>query len=294
MVHIPVLKNEVIKYLKPKPNQNFIDATIDGGEHAKEILKRIRPTGQLLGIDLNKDILSLAKKNLSSFKKQLILVEGNFSDLKNIVNSYNFSNVFGILFDLGLSTFYLEESNLGFSFKKENEDLDMRFSKNQNLTAEQILNQFPEFEIYKIFKKFGEEKYSKQIAKKIILQRRLKKIKKVKDLNKIIQTAVPKKFLSVKIFARIFQALRIKVNNELENLEKGLFSAYHILNKKGKIVCISYHSLEDRIIKNFFLNFQKNGKLKILTKKVIRPSLKEIKQNPKSRSAKLRAAIKIN
>lgn len=293
MVHIPVLEKEIIKYLDPKTNQNFIDATIDGGGHAKAILKRIYPNGKLLGIDLNKNLLNIAKKELSPFKKQLILIEDNFSNLSKIVQKYKFSKIEGILFDLGISNFYLEKFKNGFSFKKENQNLDMRFSEKNNLTAEKIINQFSENSLFKIFKNYGEERFSKQIAKEIVHQRKFKRIKKVQDLNKIIKKAVPAKFLSNKVFVRIFQALRIQVNNELENLKNGLNDAYQILNKNGKIAVISYHSLEDRIVKNFFRDLEKVNKLKILTKKPIIPTIEEIKKNPKSRSAKLRIAIKI-
>lgn len=293
MIHIPVLEKEIIKYLDPKTNQNFIDATIDGGGHAKAILKRIYPNGKLLGIDLNKNLLNIAKKELSPFKKQLILIEDNFSNLSKIVQKYKFSKIEGILFDLGISNFYLEKFKNGFSFKKENQNLDMRFSEKNNLTAEKIINRFSENSLFKIFKNYGEERFSKQIAKEIVHQRKFKRIKKVQDLNKIIKKAVPAKFLSNKVFVRIFQALRIRVNNELENLKNGLNDAYQILNKNGKIAVISYHSLEDRIVKNFFRDLEKVNKLKILTKKPIIPTIEEIKKNPKSRSAKLRIAIKI-
>jgi 16S rRNA (cytosine1402-N4)-methyltransferase len=290
-MHIPVLLNEVINFLKPKPNQNFIDCTIGGGGHAFKILELTKPKGKLLGIDFNKEAIEELekKKRALGLNERLILVNDNFSNLEKIVKEKNFFRVHGILYDLGLSSDLLEKSNRGFSFMKD-EILDMRLNpEKQILTAKDILNQYSEKELKDIFEKFGEEKFSKLIAKKVIDFRKKKKIERTSELVKIIRLALGKK-IHIKSLARIFQALRIAVNNELENLEKSLSQTTKILMIGGRLLIISYHSLEDRIVKNFLKN---NPCFKILTKKPIRPTVEEILKNYKARSAKLRVGEKI-
>lgn len=286
-MHIPVLLNEVVEYLNPKPGENFIDCTIGEAGHALAILERAKPTGKLLGIDA--DLKAI--KRIESQEK-LILIQGNFKDLKKIVEREVFQPVSGILFDLGLSSWQIEESGRGFSFKKD-EPLKMTFN-DQGLTAEEVVNKWPEEALREIFIKYGEEKYSKRIAKQIIEKRKEKPIKTTLQLKEIVEKATPfseaRRGGIGRVLARIFQALRIVVNDELENLKQGLEQALEILKPKGRLVVISFHSLEDRIVKNFF---RENKSLKILTKKPITASEEEIKKNPRSRSAKLRAAIKL-
>jgi len=311
MSHIPVLLKEVINYLSPKPNQNFIDCTIGGGGHALRIIALTKPTGRLLGIDLSKEVIEeltkikkTAKREFRQkseqkklkIKNRLILVNDNFVNLKKIVKKYNFKNVAGVLLDLGLSTDLLEKSGKGFSFQKD-EFLDMRYGK-KGITAYEIVNQYRKNELEKIFREYGEEKFARPIARNIIERRRQKKIKTTKELTEVVDEVLKNlkvyhlKF-KLKTLARVFQALRIVVNDELENLKKVLPQAIDILLPGGRLVIISYHSLEDRIVKNFFRQKEKEKILKILTKKPIRPSEEEIKTNPRSRSAKLRAAKKI-
>ena len=290
-MHIPVLQKEVIQYLDPKPNQNFIDCTIGEGGHSLAITERISPNGRVLGIDWSPELTQELKT-----KNNLVLVCDNFVNLRSVVEKYKFKPIQGILFDLGMSSWHLEESGKGFSFQRE-EPLDMRYNLQNQLTAEKILNYWSKFEIEKILKEYGEEKFARQIAKVIIEERKIKPIKNTLQLVEIIKKAVPKRYLHQKIhFAtRTFQALRIAVNDELSNLKKALPQALEILKSKGKLLVISFHSLEDRIVKNFFKQQTREGlpKIKILTKKPIGPSIEEIKINPRSRSAKLRAAQKL-
>lgn len=292
--HIPVLKNEVLKYLDPKPNENFIDCTVGEGGHSLAILEKNGPKGKVLGIDRDPEQIKNCKENLAKFKERLILVCDNFANLKEIVKRENFKKVSGILFDLGLSSWHLEKSGRGFSFQRD-EPLIMRFDGKEGLTAKEIVNQWPEEKIKEILKNYGQERFAKKIAERIVEERKIKPIETTFQLVKIIEKAVPSWYLHRKIhFAtKTFQALRIAVNEELENLKAGLQKALEVLNKGGRLVVISYHSLEDRIVKNFLKENEKKGVLKILTKKPIRPKGKEIKFNPRSRSAKLRAAIKI-
>jgi 16S rRNA (cytosine1402-N4)-methyltransferase len=290
-MHIPVLQKEIIKYLEPEPNQNFIDATIGEGGHALAILERTSPDGKLLGIDWSPETIENCKLKIKSFKKRVILVCDNFVNLKEIVKREKFLAVSGILFDLGMSSWHLEESGRGFSFLK-NEPLDMRYSPQNLLTAEKIVNYWSKSEIEKILREYGEEPFARKIAEKII-ETRTKPIKTTFQLVTIIKEAVPSRYQHQKIHCatRTFQALRIAVNDELNNLEKALLQTLAILRPGGRLAIISFHSLEDRIVKNFFRE-QDFISLKVLTKKPIRPKEGEIKINPRARSAKLRACQK--
>jgi len=290
-IHIPVLQKEVLKYLDPKPNQNFIDCTIGEAGHTLAILEKNRPKGKVLGIEWDIELY----KNLSkSDINRLVLANDNFVNLKEIVEREKFRPIKGILFDLGMSSWHLEESGRGFSFLRK-EPLDMRYNSQNPLTAEKIVNYWLESEIEKILREYGEERFSGKIAKEIIKERKVKPIKNTSQLIEFLKRAVPFRYQHQKIhFAtRTFQALRITVNDELNNLKKVLPQALEILMPGGSLVIISFHSLEDRIVKNFLRNRAKEGLLKILTKKPIRPKEEEIKINPRSRSAKLRAILKI-
>ncbi len=295
MIHIPVLQKEVLEYLAPEPNQNFIDCTIGQGGHALAILEKIAPYGKVLGIDFDSEILKCLKLRIKDLlEKRLTLVCNNFANLKKIVKKYNFKKVQGILFDLGISSWHLEKSKRGFSFQKD-EILDMRYqSTKEGLTAQKIVNDWPEKRLGKILKEYSEERFARRIAREIVKNRKIKPIKTTFQLIKIIKRAVLPRYEKGRIHpaTRTFQALRIAVNDELKNLEKALPQTLEILKPQGRLVIISFHSLEDRISKNFLRENSKKGLLKILTKKPIRPSKIEIEVNPRSRSAKLRAAIK--
>ena len=293
-MHIPVLQKEVINYLDPKANENFIDCTADGGGHTTAILERMGAKGKVLGIDADQVLLKELEKKLKEQKldKQVILVCDNFSNLKEIAKQARFKRVDGILFDLGFSSWHLEESGRGFTFLK-NEPLDMRYNPSSALSAEKLLNFWSEPEIERILRDFGEERFAREIAVEIVKDRKVSPLKTTFQLIRVLKRAIPFRFQRQKIhFAtRTFQAIRIAVNDELESLRKGLDQGLEILDQGGRIVVISFHSLEDRIVKNFFKD--KENILKVLTKKPIIPQAEEIKINPRSRSSKLRAAIKI-
>jgi 16S rRNA (cytosine1402-N4)-methyltransferase len=293
-MHVPVLQKEVIKFLAPKPNENFIDCTFGGGGHGLAIIEKILPNGKLLGIERDEEVIRRLKiKNqISKIKNNLILVCDNFANLKMVAEREKFGEASGILFDLGLSSWHLEKSARGFSFLRE-EFLDMRYGAQNYLTAEKIINEYFGKEIEKILKDYGEERFAKRIAGEIVATREIKPVKTTLQLVEIIKKATPDWYHRQRIHpaTRTFQALRIAVNEELENLEKALPQALEILKKEGRLALISFNSLEDRLVKNFLRN--NRSRLKILTKKPTSPSLEEIKFNPRSRSAKLRAAVKL-
>jgi len=313
-MHKPVLLKQILEYLEPCPGKDFIDCTFGFGGHSLALLEKNRPDGKVLGIEQDKKVLQRIKvrpfeRDLASQdhysqdqtlrtvleNKRLTLVNDNFNNLKEIVKEYEFNRVNGILFDLGVSSWHFDQSGRGFSFQID-ESLDMRLgSVTSKLTAGEIVNQWSEQELDKIFKEYGQERYARLIAEAIVRQRKIQPIKTTKQLVEIISQVVPKKYQHGRThFAtRIFQALRIAVNDELNNLEKALPQALKILEKNGRLVVVSFHSLEDRIVKNFFRESAKKGEMEILTKKPIVPSHEEIKLNPRSRSAKLRAVVKL-
>lgn len=304
-MHIPVLQKEVIEYFEPKQNENFIDATVGSGGHSLAILEKNGPEGKVLGIDQDFEQIKNIKYSIDrKYKNRLILVCDNFINLKEIVKREKFRNVSGILFDLGFSSWHLEKCSRGFSFLR-NEPLDMRYGignsklfkkiQNSELTAEKLINYYSFQEIEKILREYGEEKFSKKIAQEIIKQRSIRPITSTFQLVEIIKRATPSWYKQRKIHCatKTFQAIRIAINDELNNLKKVLPQTIEILKCEGKIVIISFHSLEDRIVKNFFQEEAQKNILTIITKKPVVPSKEEIKINPRSRSAKLRMAIKI-
>lgn len=302
--HIPVLPREVIDTLTVQPGGRYIDCTLGSGGHAQAILEYSSPGGQLLGIDADPEALKRAGERLKSFDKSVLLVNDNFVNLKDICLKLDFYPVHGILFDLGLSSPQLDEDERGFSFQYD-APLDMRFSPTQRTTAAEIVNTYSEQEIARILKTFGEEINSRQIAKKIIQKR---PIKTTLELAKIIEEAVGGRHGKTHPATRTFQALRIVVNQEIENLESALRQAVSLLGFGGKLVVISYHSLEDRIVKHFMQIESRDcicppeamkcvcghkANLKIITRRIITPSFAEVELNPRSRSAKLRGAERI-
>lgn len=308
-MHIPVLLEEVIKYLDPEPNQNFIDCTIGGAGHAAAVLALNGPQGKLLGIELDPQSLEIARQRLKKFGRRVILVRDNFVNLEKVAGENKFAKIEGILFDLGLSSLELEKSGRGFTFQKV-EPLDMRFDPESNLKASDIINSYSEAELEKIFREYGEIFEASRLVKEIIRGRKKREVKTTRDLVEIISRVKvsSSRLKGRKIFALVFQALRIAANKELENLEKTLPQALKILERGGRLVIISFHSLEDRIAKNFFQKEARDclcppetpvclchhqKQLKILTKKPIKPTAKGIKKNPRAASACLRAAQKI-
>lgn len=294
MVHKPVLVKEVLQYLDPKPNENFIDCTVGQAGHTIEILKKNGPGGRVLGIDLDSNQIENAKINTSDFKERITLVNDSYSNLKEIVEKTDFKPVNGILLDLGMSSWHLGESKRGFSFRK-NEILDMRYDIQNVITAEKIVNEYSEAAMERILRDFGQERFARKIAKEIVKQRKIKRIQSTFQLKNIIEKVIPKKLQHGRTHCatKSFQALRIEVNGELDNLIKVLPQAISLLHKGGRLVVISFHSLEDKIVKDFFKQKTQEEITKIFTKKPITALKAEILKNPKSRSAKLRAIIKI-
>ena len=293
-MHVPVLLKEVIDYLNPQVNRNFIDATAGEGGHGSAILKMNGPNGKLLGIEIDSGIYTNLKEKIAEMVERVVLINDSYVNLEKIVKKNDFKPVHGILFDLGMCSWHLDTSGKGFSYLKD-EPLDMRFDIKNDLTAAEIINTWDIKKIEEILREFGEEKYVYRISLAIKEARKKERIIGTQQLVDILKRTLPKNYDNRRIhFAtRTFQALRIAVNNELQTIEEGIEQAIKILEPNGRIVVISFHSLEDRIVKNIFREKAKIGELNILTKKPITPCLEEIKNNSRSRSAKLRAAEKI-
>lgn len=289
MTHIPVLIKEVLHYLNPQSNENFIDGTVGQGGHSLEILKKNGPDGMVLGLDQDSQQIENAALATHAFEKRIILINDSYVNLRQILQKENFRPVNGILLDLGFSSWQLERSNRGFTFG-HNEPLDMRYNLQNTLTAAQIVNEWSVNKIEKILREYGEEKFSKRISKAIVEKRRRKHIQSTLELKEIIISAVGFNKERIHPATRTFQALRIAVNRELENIREVLPRTIEALAKGGRLVVISFHSLEDRIVKEFF---NSHDELKVLTKKPITAGQQELLQNPRARSAKLRAAMKI-
>lgn len=309
--HVPVLLNEVIAHLDPKPNQNFIDCTLGAGGHSLAILKLTGPDGKVLGIDLDARAIEVAKLKIKNKKLEidrLVAVKGNYKDLKKIVLQNNFKDISGILVDLGFSSMEIGDPKKGFSFQID-APLDMRYGE-EGETAAEILNHSREKELENIFREYGEEKFAGRIARKICEIRKNNPIDTTFKLVNAIAEVVPKKFQygRTHFATKVFQALRIAVNHELENLTEVLPQAVELLGPGGRLAIISFHSLEDRIVKQYFkkestgcvcpksfpvCRCEHRAILKILNKKPIVPDEEEAKINPRSRSAKLRVAERL-
>lgn len=288
-MHEPVLLKEAIEFLNLHAGSFIVDGTIAGGGHAQEILKAIGPRGRLLGIDWDENILSGCKDKLGQHNN-LILVKGNYADLAEILKTKKLGKADGLLLDLGFSSEQLEHSGRGFSFAK-NEPLLMTYDSNRK-SVKTILEELGEKELAKVIFEFSGEKFAMRIAKSVKEKEKIKPIETTLELREVIRSAVPRNYEHGRIdpATRTFQALRIYANDELGNLQKIMASLPGILKQKGRAAVISFHSLEDKIVKNSFRDLERRGILKILTKKPIVPSKEEITSNPRSRSAKLRAA----
>jgi len=304
VAHKPVLLGEVVEALAVQPGGRYVDCTLGGGGHAAAILEHSSPGGQLLGIDADPEAIKLAAGRLAEYQDAVLLVNDNFSNFDVICRRYSFVPVHGILFDLGLSTYQLDDDPRGFSFQRDAE-LDMRFGPSQETTAADIINTATETELALILEEYGEERFSRRIARRIIRER---PITTTLQLARVVEAAVGGRRGRIHPATRTFQALRIAVNRELENLELALGKTIDILGIGGRLVVISYHSLEDRIAKRFMQKEATDcicspktpvclcghkSSLRILTKKVIVPSEEEIRDNPRSRSAKMRVAERI-
>lgn len=290
-MHLPVLLNEVLKYLNPQPNQNFVDATVGDGGHGRAILEKTAPNGKLMAIDRDVDSIIRARSNLKEFENRVLFVNDSFGNILKIVEESGFNRTKGILFDFGMSTSQLENSGRGFSFQND-EILDMRYDTKIPITAEDILNDYGETELFEIFKKLGEEPKSRIIARAVVNARKKKRIRTTKELVEIIEKVLRRRG-KLHPATLIFQALRIEVNHELTEIERALADILKVLPSGGKAAFISFHSLEDRLIKNWAKDLSKKNIIKILNKKPLTASAEELKANPKSRSAKLRVIEKI-
>lgn len=315
--HSPVLLSEVLEYLRPQAGENFIDCTVGGGGHALEIFKRIQPGGKLLAIDLDCKAIEATRKRVAHLsqtqQKNFILVHNNFANLKDIVYDYKFFPINGILLDLGISSDQLAREDRGFSFNSQ-EILDMRFSGTGDtklLTANSILKNYPQEKLEDIFRSYADERLARPIAKRIVEIRQKKEYFTANDVSKLV-SSIYKKYFKERSrkhpATKVFQALRMEVNNELENLKRVLPQALELAELGGRIAVISFHSVEDRVVKKFFrleasscicpreipvCQCDRKPTVKIVNKKVITPSNEEQKKNPRARSAKLRVVEKI-
>jgi len=292
-IHIPVLLNETIDSLNITPDGFYIDCTLGDGGHSIEILNKLSEKGLLFSFDCDQNAIDFVKeyyKKELSQKKNWVIKKGNFKDIQTLLKDSD-RKPNGILMDLGISSRQIEESNQrGFSYIEENEPLDMRMDTNLNVTAKDLLNALSEKELALIFRKYGEERYSNLIAKHI--KKNISNINTVGDLTRLIYKVMPAVSSNKNPSRRVFQALRIVVNDELNSLEIALDKSFEILQKDGRLSVISFHSLEDRIVKNYFLEKQGSGKGEMLFNSHIAPTDDEKKHNPRSASAKLRTIVK--
>ena len=321
--HVPVLLEEVINGLNIKPDGIYLDCTLGGGGHSSEILKKLNKNGVLIGVDKDKEAINFASKKISKFSKIInfdeiknvyncpksIVINSDFKNVNKILENNNVKKLDGILIDLGVSSYQIDNAERGFSYKKEGL-LDMRMDQNQSLTAKDIVNNYSENQLKKIFYEYGEEEYSHSIVNNIIKYRTKKQIETTTELNNIIESSLPKKIIYSRNGAskKVFQALRIEVNKELEKLKETILELIEKLNTKGRICIISFHSLEDRIVKDSFKIMATNcicppnigicvcghkAKIKLINKKPIMANEIELKENSRSSSAKLRIAERL-
>jgi len=282
---------EVMTFLRCEAGRTYVDATLGGGGHASEILKRTAPDGVLIGMDWDEDALFEATRRLKPFGDRVRIFRENFIQVPDLMRD---ESVDGILLDLGLSSIQLEKEGRGFSFRGDS-PLDMRMDQRLDQTAADLINRLSSEELEYIISRYGEERWAKRIARAVVQEREREPIRTTEALRRVVYRAIPKRFHSRRIdpATRTFQALRIKVNEELENLKKILDVGWKILKRGGRICVISFHSLEDRMVKETFRKLEKEGEMRILTKKPVTPSEEEQERNPRSRSAKLRCAERI-
>jgi len=307
--HTPILVDKVLEYLDIKETDTVVDCTLGEGGHSYYFLQRLTK-GKLIGIEQDEVILNRAKERLKEFGERFIPVHSNFSNIKEILTDLGFERVNKIFFDLGVSMFHIKESKRGFSFLK-NEDLDMRLDPSKNISAKDVVNNFDEKKLAEIIWAYGEERFSSRIAHFIVEERKIKPITTSLQLSDIIKRAIPKKFWPKRIHpaTKTFQAIRIFVNDEIEILENALRDAVKLLEPEGRVCVISFHSLEDRIVKSVFGDLAKGcicppdfpvcicgrkKEIKVLTRKPVLSDEKEDRENPSSRSAKLRRAEKLS
>lgn len=286
-MHQPVLLTEVVEHLKPEPNHFLIDGTVGLGGHAEVLLARVLPGGRLLGIDRDANNLNSARERLSGFGNSAVLVRGSYAQVKTHAYAHGFTHANAILLDLGFSSVHVDDPSRGFSFAHEG-PLDMRFDQSQTLTAEVIVNEWSQDELSRVFRIYGEEPRAARAAEAIVDCRKDVRLKTTTQLVQCLDGILPRQGRTHGA-TRVFQALRIAVNDELGELERALPDLVDLLVPGGRIAIISFHSLEDRLVKQF-LKSRKD--LKLVNKHVITPSQEEVRKNPRARSAKLRVAEK--
>ena len=307
--HVPVLYYEIMEIMRPQPGEIFVDCTLGGGGHSRGFLERTSPEGKLIGIDQDVDALQAAKKNLACFEDRVTFVHSNYERLGEILEKFAPDGVDGILFDLGVSSYQLDEAERGFSYMQD-APLDMRMNQSRDFSAYDVVNRYSESELHRIIKEYGEENWAKRIAQFIVNERKQKPIQTTGELVEIIKKAIPKgaRMEGGHPAKRTFQAIRIEVNAELDVLTNTIETAAKMLRKGGRLGIISFHSLEDRIVKEKFrylaadcvcppeLPFcqcDKQSEVKILTRKPVVATEKEAQENSRSKSAKFRAVEKI-
>lgn len=306
--HVSVLLNECIEGLNIKENGIYVDGTLGGAGHSSEILKRLSNEGRLIGIDQDTDALRAAKERLKDYSN-VTFVHSNFSNIENVLDNLNIDGVDGILMDLGVSSYQLDEGERGFSYMKD-APLDMRMNRENDFSAYNVVNEYSEEDLYRIIRDYGEEKFAKRIASFIVENRQEKNIETTLELVEIIKNAIPAKARreGPHPAKRTFQAIRIEVNSELSILNKTIEDGVKKLNKGGRMAIITFHSLEDRIVKNKFRDLAvscrcpkefpvcvcgEKAKVKVISRKAIEPTKEEVEINPRSRSAKLRVIEKL-
>ncbi len=309
VIHKSVMVEEVLEYLQCKKEGIYLDGTLGFGGHTEQILKASEPSGRVIALDRDIDAVEAARKRLLPFGDRITIERENFCNLKDALIKNNIEKIDGILLDLGVSSFQLDNALRGFSFRK-NARLDMRMDTRDTVTAFELINESTQRELELIFRDYGEEPKARSFSRKIVKERELKPIETTVELANLILTSVPHKlrFGRTHPATRVFQALRIAVNSELENLKIGLGDGLEVLNKGGRFVVISFHSLEDRIVKNFFRDSAREcicppripkcvcsvePTLKVITRKAIVAGEDEVQENPRARSAKIRVAERI-
>ncbi len=288
--------------LNCQPHQTYVDATLGGGGHAIQILERTAPDGRLIGVEWDEDAISEARNRLAPLTERVAIFHENYARLPELLKATNIEQVDGILLDLGLSSIQLEESERGFSFKGQG-PLDMRMDRRRSRTAADLVNRLPLKDLEQIIFEYGEERWARRIAKAIVFEREKSPIQTTEELRRIVHRAIPGRFRSRRIdpSTRTFQAFRIAVNEELKNLKEILETGWKLLKKGGRMCVISFHSLEDRMVKEAFRRLEKGeadssgqgAVMRVITKKPVTPSEEECARNPRSRSAKLRCAERV-
>jgi 16S rRNA (cytosine1402-N4)-methyltransferase len=286
-MHIPVLKNEVLHFLNPKPGENFIDCTGGEGGYSEAILEKNSPNGLVLAFEWDEEVYEALKKKEN---ERFVVINESYTTIKDVVQERKISPVSGVVFDLGFSSFHIDESKRGFSFMRD-ELLDMRYSKNNPVTAYDVVNKYKEKDLLYILKKWGEEDFFKEVARKIVTEREKLPIETTQDLVKVIDMAIPdvyKKKQKINFATKTFQAIRIAVNGEILAIEHTLPEALDVLEEGGRLVVVCFHGGEEKVVRSFF----KNAKIKLLTESPVTPSQEEVFKNFRSRSAKLYAGVK--